>query len=466
MPFDDIGRVEIPSRLAAWAEIDWQKFVPDIHHIEPNIVLLVDGSLLAVVEMPSYPFQLEEMQIRDTRRLQFDQLWKNVADSNVTFGSHLWHRRCEPSPLNTGFRTDFSRELFSTYRRNCLASTLCANAWYFTVIVSPRFAPGRALRRMLTSKTQKPSASAGVVRQMKAILQAIMAPLSREGGKLLGYRFANGDRFSAIAEARRACLYGQWRPVPVLDGPLGAAIYNERIVCGARAIRINGFSGPRYAKVIAFNRYPTKSRTGQLAQILDLKSDFVLAQTFKCASRSSSETSIYFAQTHLSNALGVQQKAIDALDDAAENVQGGEVIRGDHNLGLIVYAPDLEALDIASGPAASAIDAAGGSPIHDDGNYFNALWSTLPGNPEGMKARKGNIRTDNFTALSEFNGYPTGQTKGPWGTSLVEFKTSADTVFGWQPFVGEGANTLFLGRIRSGKTLTMNLLISALEQWA
>ena len=464
MPFDaTIGHTGERGLIATAIETGWEQVVPDVHHIAEQIVLLSDGSLLAMAELPGHPYQLEEMRVRNTRRDQFTQLWQNISDSNVTIGTHLVHRRIEAPPVARTFSTPFARELFDAQRRNCLSGSIYENRWFLTVIVSPRFTPSRAFRRMFS--TGKPAAGEGAVRRIEAIMQAIMAYVGQDGGRRPGWRYdEHGVRHSEIAEARRMCLYCRHEPVPVAAGPLGAVIYNERIVCGSRAIRIEGFDGPRYAKVISINRYPSQTRTGQLAHALDLKCEFVLAQTMRFASRSKSEASIYFRQTHLVNAGGIQQKAIEALAEAHEDAQSGEVVRGDHNFALIVHAPDIGSLNTAAGAAANAINKAGASPIADDLNSFAAFWSSLPGNPEWMQARSGDIRTDNFSALSEFNSYPTGNSRGPWGKSLARFKTSADTIFSWQPHVGLVGHTLFLGKVRSGKTLLMNYLLCSLEQ--
>jgi type IV secretion system protein VirB4 len=465
MPFDSaVGHTEPRGWIAGLIEPSYEEVVPDVHHIDEHTVLLADSSLVAVVELPGNQFQLEEMAVRNTLRDQHCQLWQNISDSNVTIATHLVHRRTDAAPIADTFTSDFGRDLFGAYRRNCVSGNTYSNTWFLTVVVSPRFAPARAIRRRL-GKRPDATAGEGAVRQIESVMQAIMAYVGKAGGRRLGYRFdENGVRYSEIAEARRMCLYCRFAPVPVMDGPLGAAIYNERIVCGSRAIRIEGFDGPRYAKGISFNRIPGRTRTGQLAHVLDMKNEFVLAQSMRFFSRSASETSIYFRQTHLENAMGVQQKAIAALDEAAEDVQSGEVVRGDYNFALIVHAPDIPSLNIACGAAAEVINKAGGTPITDDLNAFAGFWATVPGNSEALQARSGDIRTDNFTGLAEFNAYPQGGSPGPWGRSLIEFRTSANTLYAWQPHVGLLANTLFLGKSRSGKTLQMNFQLASLEQ--
>ena len=459
----DIGTTDFPGLITERLEEDFDRVVPDIGHISEGLVLNRDGSVMAVVRMPSHTFQLDEMGARNVRRSQYDQLWKNIADSNVTVATHLVHRRRVDPPAVGRFRTKWAADLFGTRRRNCLSALTFDNTWFLTVLVSPRFTPMQTINRLLRRKSASENSS--LVGQAEAILGAVMPYVGAEGGRRLGYRYdEHGDQYSEIAEARRMCLYGRFQPVPVVDGPLGAAIYNERIVCGSRAIRIEGFDGPRYARPLAFNRYPAKTRTGQLAHLLDLKCDFVLAQSFRFASRSASETSIYLRQTHMSNALGVQEKAIAALSDAHEDVQSGADLRGDHNLSLIVFGSDIETVNAAAGLGANAINKAGASPIHDDDNSFAAFWAGFPGNAEWMQARSADIRTDNFTALSEFNGYPAGGEQGPWGRSLIQFRTSADTIYEWQPHVGLVGHTLFLGKTRSGKTALLNLLLCSLEQ--
>jgi hypothetical protein len=107
MPLDDVGRTKPAGWVSSRAEMDWQKFVPDIHHIADDLVLLSDGSVLAMVEMTNYPFQLEEMGVRNSRRRQLDQLWKSIADNNVSMGIHLWHRQHEPAPIASTFQSVF-----------------------------------------------------------------------------------------------------------------------------------------------------------------------------------------------------------------------------------------------------------------------------------------------------------------------------------------------------------------------
>ena len=63
MPFDPAIGVNTDPQAAQWLSIetDGSEFVPDLHHIADNLVLLADASLLAMIHVPGYAFELESM---------------------------------------------------------------------------------------------------------------------------------------------------------------------------------------------------------------------------------------------------------------------------------------------------------------------------------------------------------------------------------------------------------------------
>jgi type IV secretion system protein VirB4 len=443
-------------------ETSGEEFVPDVGHIAPDVALLSDASVLAIVQVPGSPFQLEETRERNIRRRQRNELLRNIADDNVTIGAHLVRHAAVPEWRLGIFRSVFAERLLRKYRERLIG--LFSNEWFLTVIVSPRFRPGRALRRRLSFHRPPATAGEGTIRQLDATLAAVMAYLGPSGARRLGYREEGGYLHSEIAEARRLILTGEWQPVPLVSGSLGASIYTARTSCGTRAIRIDTLGGPRFAKIIALREYPAKTRTGQLSHLLGFDAPFVLSQTFRCHSRPRAHSDLYFKRTRMANAWDVQHQAMEGLDEAMEDVASGDVVHGDHNLTLAVFADDLKALNRTASAAGTIISKAGAVPVAEDGNSFAAFWSQLTGNPEWMAARSGVISTRNLTALASFEGFPAGEARGYWGTPVIRFATSGGTAFAYHPHVGDVGHTLFVGRTGVGKTLTMNLLVAALEQ--
>lgn len=469
MPFD-VGHQTAPAtRITEIVETQGSEFVPDIQHIAPGIVLLQDGSLLAMVAIPGYPFDLESVRVRNIRRRQQNELFKNIADDNVTISTNLVHhagvRRWTPRP----FSSQFAADLFARYGESCLVGRLMANDWFLTVVVSPRFTPGRALQRQFGKQGRDDAkVGEGAVRQIEAAMLAIMSYLAPDGARRLGYREENGLLHSEIGEARGLILTCRHRPIPLANGRLSDAIYTERAVCGTRAIRLDALDGSRLCKILAFRDYPTDSRTGQLSQLLDLSVPFVLSQSFRCKSRAAAQTSLYLKKTRMGNAGDAQTQTLDNeerdLKYAERDVVGGDSVRGDHNLTLAVYADSLTELNRAAAEAATIFQKAGATAIAEDGNSFAAYWTQLPGNPEWLQGRSGEINTRNLTALSSLEGYPTGAARGYWGAPLLRFVTPGGTAYDYHAHVGEIGHTMFFGRTGSGKTLLMTLLMTSLEQ--
>jgi type IV secretion system protein VirB4 len=243
VPFDNTIGVDTDPQNAnsLTIETDGSEFVPDLHHIADDLVLLSDGSVLAMAKGPRYPFELESMGARNIRRRQVNDLVKGLADNNVVISFHLCHHH-HVEPLAHGrFRSGFARRLFDKYERNVLDGKLVANDWFITVVVSPRFSPGRAMRRKFGSwfgLSADASGSESVVRQTNSIMQSLMAYFGQDGGKRLGLRRSpEGYQCSEIAEARRLILTGRWQPIPLTTGTLGASIYTDRITCGTKASR-------------------------------------------------------------------------------------------------------------------------------------------------------------------------------------------------------------------------------------
>ena len=104
--------------------------------------------MLATVQVPGSPFQLKEMRERNIRRRQFNELMRNIADDNVRHGAHLVHHAAVPEWRLGMFRSAFAERLLRKYRERLVG--LVSNDWFLTLTVSPRFRPGRALRRRLS----------------------------------------------------------------------------------------------------------------------------------------------------------------------------------------------------------------------------------------------------------------------------------------------------------------------------
>src|ERR1700740_2611497 len=91
-------------------------YLPYIGHIAEDVVLLRDGSLLAMGAAEGVAFEMEEPAIRNAPKRDLNTLLRNIAADNVTLAPHLVrHTDLEDRPAGR-FRSPFAAELDRAYR--------------------------------------------------------------------------------------------------------------------------------------------------------------------------------------------------------------------------------------------------------------------------------------------------------------------------------------------------------------
>ena len=65
-------------------------YLPYVGHVADQVVLLRDGSMMAMGHAGGVAFELEEPQMRNARLRNLNTLFRNIADDNVTI--------CRPDP--------------------------------------------------------------------------------------------------------------------------------------------------------------------------------------------------------------------------------------------------------------------------------------------------------------------------------------------------------------------------------
>ncbi|MGH7043308.1 MAG: type IV secretion system protein VirB4, partial [Acetobacteraceae bacterium] len=111
-------------------------------------MLLEDGSVMAMLRIPGFPFELEDTAVRNARRRQLNTLLRSIADDNVTLGIHFVRHAREDRPHRSLPAGGFARQFFEAYEHNCLAG-LWRNDWFLSVVVSPRLQAAGQVRARL-----------------------------------------------------------------------------------------------------------------------------------------------------------------------------------------------------------------------------------------------------------------------------------------------------------------------------
>ena len=252
-----------------WAERSASQYLPYVGHVSPGIVLLDDGSLLAMAHLHGLPHELAAASERNAAARFLSALWRQVADDVLTIDLHLVrHQRVKATPPPIFDNSFFFAELARVYGERVLNGQLFDNSWYLSTIIAPRNSPGGATagqqfsRTMAKLRKRLPAPAPDLIHETEEIWTILLRALDSYQIRRLGLRQARGIVFSDIAEMLRIILICEPLPVPLMSGPMASAIYTDRVISGRRAFEIRAPDSQRYGAIFGFREYPPRpSRT-------------------------------------------------------------------------------------------------------------------------------------------------------------------------------------------------------------
>lgn len=446
------------------AERSGEIYLPYVGHIADNVVLLRDGSVMAMGHVQGVPFELEETAIRNGRKRNLNTVLRNIADDNVTVYTHLIRHPDVPELPGTQFRSEFSRNLHRAFNERVLKDRLYRNDYFFSVIVSPRNVLGKMGSRMMRIGQKTSSeGNSSAVRQLEDVWQVVSSALDRYGVRRLGLRERNDVVFTEIGEALRLIISAYWMPVPLVSGSLGASLYTDRVICGKRGFEIRSLDHSRVGGIFSFREYPAKTRPGMLNTLLSVEFPIVISQSFGFLTRAQADEKLTLKTNQMANSGDKATSQMEQLVDAVDRLISNEFVFGMHHFSLAVYADNLPDLGERSARARARLTDAGAVVVQEIMALEAAFWSQLPGNWE-FRTRAGSINSNNFASLSTFDNFPAGAREGHWGTAIARFRTDGATPYDYVPHVKDVGMTAIFGPIGSGKTTILMYIMAMMEQ--
>jgi type IV secretion system protein VirB4 len=453
-------------------------YVPFIGHASEGVVLLDDGSLLAMLRLDGAAFELADPREVNARHAQRNILLRNIASERIVVATHVVRTLADDAIYpDEGCRSDFARELDAAYRERLLSNRLFRNELFLSVLLRPagssKLLDGNVAalfaRRKRGDRTR--SASPANLDQLGTVVSTLLYELGGYGARQLGLREAKGVLFSETAEALRLILTGEHMPVPLVDGHLGGAIYTDRVIVGREAIEIRGLSGSTYAAAFALREYPATSWPGMFDTILAAPFRCVLTQSFGFLNKQAAQGIMSRKQNQMVSANDKAASQTAALTEAADLLASNAFAMGDHHLSLVTFADSLERLGEVAGRARRDLAESGAVVVREDLALEAAYWGQLPGNVK-LRVRPGVISSRNFAAMASLHNYPAGATEGHWGAPLTLFRSTGGTAYRFHlhaptEMVRDLGNVFVAGPAGSGKTtLTLFLLAMAERQGA
>lgn len=439
-------------------------YLPYIGHVSDNVVLLRDGSVMAMGRIDGVAFELEDPDMRNARCRNFNTLFRNIADDNVVLFSHLIRHPDVPDLPHRRFRSQFAAMMDEAYQERVLRGKLYRNDYFFTLIITSRNVlskMGGRVRRM--KKVRSTYTTDETLRTLEDLWMIVDGALDQYGLKRLGITLRNDTPFTEIGEALRLIMTGRWLPVPIVSGLLGASLYTDRVICGKRGFEIRAPGGSSVGSMFTFREYPAKTKPGMLNTLLSADFPLVLTQSYAFLTRAQAHARLSLKTNQMTSSRDKAVTQIAELMQAEDALASNEFVIGSHHLNLAVHADDMKQLSDRASRARARLTDAGAVVVQEGIGMEAAYWSQLPGNIE-WRTRPGAISSRNLAGFSSFENFPLGSSFGHWGDTLARFRTNGGTPFDYVPHVEDVGMTAIFGPIGRGKTTLMMFILAMLEQ--
>ena len=121
---------------AAAREREPDTYVPYIGHASPGVLLLDDGSLLAMIRLDGAPFETADPREVNARHAQRNILLRNLASDRLVLATHVVRSLSDGSEYpQAECVSDFARELDTSYRARLMSNRLFRNELFLSVVL-------------------------------------------------------------------------------------------------------------------------------------------------------------------------------------------------------------------------------------------------------------------------------------------------------------------------------------------
>lgn len=466
--------MNLPHWLWAFFEADAEKFLPYAGHVEPSVVMLMDGSLMIMFRLHGSPFELEDVPVRVGRRDRLNTLLRILAGNDLTISFHLVRHRDVSQPPQPMARTAFVRTLMANYERIALQG-MYTNEWFITAIVHPATSVKRKIRERIPFLRRLPlEVEPNMRRRLEDVAYLIETTLSEYQPTRLGVEDVETDipghplPVTQMGSALYLMRTAHKRPVPHTFGSMANAIYTEPVVVGPLAFDPNIPGVDRVGSMQGFNNYPAKPRPGMFNPLLATPYPVVMHHSCRFRSQGSTVTALALLQQQMRNSGDKARSLMDGLDDAMDDAASLRTATGIHHFSCAVYADNALDLDRNVADAHQRISQWGGAaPVRERNIWYagaleTSYYTQLPGTTI-FKPRPGTISTMDLADMASLDNYPVGEREGYWGPSIVRFKTNGGTAYDFVTHDEDVGHTTLTGSNGKGKTVLLGTVAAFLE---
>lgn len=476
-------------RAAVRRERAAAEHIPYTAHVAPEVVKTRAGDYLQVVRLAGASFESADDEQLNAWHERLNVLWRNLAGPGLAIWTHLL-RRPQPASMRPTSGGGFADALTAGYCARLADEALMVNELYLTLCYRPAagLAAGALARLLVPARAAQPElALAEALSACLKLRQTVCAALTVYDPEILGAYRCGPTWCSSLLEFLAQLVNGEWRRVPLPEGPVSEALTSTRLLFGSEAVEYRLAASSRVGAFLGIKEYPTPSVIGMFNRLLSAPFPLVLAQSFTFLSRAAAQGLLQRQYWRMTNAGDYALSQAAHLKGALDALSSNEFVMGEHHFSLQVLA-ELDAAGAAAPPAsrlrllnehvarARALLADTGMTVaREDLGLEAAFWAQLPGN-FALRPRRAAITSRNLAAMAPFHNYPCGRPRGNhWGEALALLCTSARSPYYFSlhasdPGDADGGSrrdtghTFICGPTGSGKTVFIGFLITLLQQ--
>lgn len=462
-----VSRQAGPHAAAIRRELDVRPYLPYARHVTDRIVALDTRALMMSFRLDGASFETADVRDLNDWHAKLNGAWRNLASDRLAIWHHIVRREDDRYPAGI-FRSAFARDLDASYRERATSRRLFVNELLLTLVLHPGSDSTDRAAALLSRIGRNRAALAEIdpdaVRALEDAGRDLEQHLARYGARPLALYERNGLIFSEPMEMLRLVLTGRPERAPLVQGHLGSALYNARIIFGREALELRDAGEARFAGVLGVKEYPATTRPGMWNELLSARFGFVASQSFSFLSKASARAIMERKQNQMLSAHDRAASQIEGLSAALDDLTSNRFVMGDHQASFMVFGDDPAALADNLSKARAMLADSGLVVAREDLALEAAFWAQFPGN-FSRRARPAAINSRNFAALAPFHTYPSGRASGNhWGEAVALLRTSAGSPFYFNFHVGDVGHTFICGPSGSGKTVVQNFMLAQLEK--
>ena len=428
---------------------------------------------------------------------------RNLRDSHLVIKVALVRTHADPATWpHQRCTIPFIEDVTHAYRDRLLDRRLYENRLFITLEY-----------RAAAASAGGPRAEQTIQERLDLLERActlLQTSLSDYGLRRLGLveRDVPGGRqvFDEMLEAAALVATGLWRPIGMTRGRPGDVVLAEDVVLHHEHLEIRSPGSTTYAAGLTFKEYPARTYPGILNGLLAAPFRFSLVHSFRFMEPAEGQGVITRKQNKMVWANDKAASQIAGLSLAADQLQSGDFVMGEHAMTLCVFADragtgsalydrllaqareavtrtglPAYALDVFDGAVQAAIGRPDSNPLSD---VVNAAWkllgstgctvaresralmgawlSMLPGN-DRLHPGPGPSPASTSPASTRCSAMPAGQPSAAGASRVAITVSPGGTPYNYHWYDGTGdsavGNTLITGWTGSGKTGTTGFLL-------